>query len=69
MLVSRAVKIYDRLDILVNNSSVGLLSPFESLGDDIMNKQVSADIKSIVYCSQESTPYMRGQVILLIFHR
>jgi NAD(P)-dependent dehydrogenase (short-subunit alcohol dehydrogenase family) len=38
ILVSRAVEIYDRLDILVNNSSVGLLSPFESLSDVIIGR-------------------------------
>jgi 3-oxoacyl-[acyl-carrier protein] reductase len=65
MLVSRAVEVYGRLDILVNNAGVGLLSSFESLNDGIIDKHISADFKSVIYCSQEAVPHMReGGVIV-----
>jgi hypothetical protein len=38
--------------------------PFESLGDDIVDKQVSADFKSTVYSIPLpgiNTPYERGE--------
>ena len=60
MLVSKAVEVYGRLDILVNNAGVGLLSSFESLDDGIIDKHVSANLKSVIYCSQEAAPHMRG---------
>jgi 3-oxoacyl-[acyl-carrier protein] reductase len=49
--VSRAVEVYSGLDILVNNAGVGLLSSFESLDDSIIDERISADFKSVIYCS------------------
>ena len=66
MLVSKAVEVYGRLDILVNNAGVGLLSSFESLDDGVIDKHVSANLKSVIYCSQEAAPHMRGGVIVNI---
>ena len=68
-VVSRAVEVYGGLDILVNNAGVGLLSSFESLDDSIIDKHISADFKSVIYCSQEAARHMREGVLSLISHR
>jgi 3-oxoacyl-[acyl-carrier protein] reductase len=66
-LVNEAIRRFGRVDILVNNAGVGLYSPFESLTDSLIEKQISVNFKSIVYCSQEAIQYMRdGGVIVNI---
>jgi len=66
-LVSEALRAFGGLDILVNNAGVGLYSPFLDMGDELVDKHISTDFKSIVYCSQEAARVMsRGGVIVNI---
>jgi len=57
-LVGEALRAFGELDILVNNAGVGLYSPFLDMGDELVDKHVSTDFKSIVYCSQEAARVM-----------
>jgi 3-oxoacyl-[acyl-carrier protein] reductase len=66
-LVKKAIDEFGKLDILVNNAGVGLYKPFEQTDDALIDKQFSADVKSVIYCSQEAIPYMKeGGVIVNI---
>jgi 3-oxoacyl-[acyl-carrier protein] reductase len=67
LLAGKAVERFGRIDILVNNAGVGLYSEFENLSDPLIDKQISVDFKSVVYCSQEALPFMKnGGVIINI---
>lgn len=66
-LIGKAIESYGRLDILVNNAGVGFYSAFENAGNDLLDKQVAVNFKSVVYCSQEAIQYMKdGGVIVNI---
>jgi 3-oxoacyl-[acyl-carrier protein] reductase len=67
LLVNKAIEQFGKLDILINNAGVGLYSLFENLSDALIDKQISVDFKSVVYCSQEAVPFMKeGGVIVNI---
>jgi len=66
-LIDEAIRSFGRLDILVNNAGVGLFSPFTELTDQLIDKQISTDFKSVIYCSQEAVRVMKnGGVIVNI---
>jgi len=67
LLVKKAIEQFGKLDILINNAGVALYSLFENLSDALIDKQISADLKSVIYCSQEAIPFMKkGGVIVNI---
>lgn len=67
LLVNKAIEQFGKLDILINNAGVGLYSLFENSSDALIDKQISIDFKSVIYCSQEAIPFMKeGGVIVNI---
>ncbi len=56
---------YKAVDILVNNAGLGLFSPFLNVDDKLLEKQISVDFKSVVYCSQTFAKEIRegGEIV------
>ncbi len=64
-LVQEAVKLFGAFDVWVNNAGLGLYSRFLDADDRVIEKQLEATLKSVIYCSQEAAKAMRdGGVII-----
>ena len=64
-LVDKAFEVFGRIDILVNNAGIGLYALFKDLDEQLLEKQISADFRSVVYCSQEALRYMREDSVIV----
>ncbi|MEM3939846.1 MAG: SDR family oxidoreductase [Saccharolobus sp.] len=64
-LLKTTIDNYKVVDILVNNAGIGLFSPFMNVDDKLLEKHLSTDFKSVVYCSQVFAREMRegGSII------
>ncbi|MEL9990253.1 MAG: SDR family oxidoreductase [Thermoproteus sp.] len=64
-LVQETLRLYGRLDVLVNNAGLGLFSRFLDADDRLIDKQIEVTLKSVIYCSQEGARAMSdGGVII-----
>jgi 3-oxoacyl-[acyl-carrier protein] reductase len=52
-LTRKTVEKYARIDILVNDSDLGLFSWFINADDKLIDKQLAVSLKSVIYCTQE----------------
>ncbi|MBB5253708.1 SDR family oxidoreductase [Sulfurisphaera ohwakuensis] len=52
ILLKKTLEAYKVVDILVNNAGIGLFSPFINVDDKLIEKHVSTDLLSVIYCSQ-----------------
>ncbi|BFH73091.1 SDR family oxidoreductase [Sulfurisphaera javensis] len=51
-LLKDTLKNYKAVDILVNNAGIGLFSPFLNADDKLIEKHITTDFLSTLYCSQ-----------------
>ncbi|WP_338603292.1 SDR family oxidoreductase [Sulfolobus tengchongensis] len=58
-LLKATIDRYRVVDILINNAGLGLFSPFLNVDDKLLDKHISTDFKSVVYCSQSFAKEMR----------
>jgi len=58
-LLKATIDRYSVVDVLVNNAGLGLYSPFMNVDDKLLDKHISTDFKSVVYCSQAFAKEMR----------
>ena len=58
-LLKATLERFKVVDILVNNAGLGLYSPFLNVDDKLLDKHISTDFKSVVYCSQAFAKEMR----------
>jgi len=52
-LTRKTVEKYGGIDILVNDSDLGLFSWFINADDKLIDKQLAVSLKSVIYCTQE----------------
>lgn len=60
-LVARAVEIYGRIDVMLNNAGVMPLSPLEMLRVDEWNQTIDVNIKGVLHGIAAALPYMTAQ--------
>jgi len=60
-LVARAVEAFGRLDILVNNAGILLTGSIEETTDEIIERTLEVNLKSVLYAIRAATPVMRRQ--------
>ena len=59
--VERAVEIYGRLDVLVNNAGYQINAPFEQISPEQFRDVVETCLFGVVYTTRAALPVMRGQ--------
>jgi NAD(P)-dependent dehydrogenase (short-subunit alcohol dehydrogenase family) len=66
-MVSKVIKQFGKIDILVNNAAINIFSPAEKLSLDDWNKVLSVDLTGVFLCSQAVGKIMmeqkRGKII------
>lgn len=60
-LVRRAIEIFGRVDLLVNNSAVFIDSPLEDTTEQIWDKTIDINLKGTFLCAQAVAPEMIRQ--------
>ncbi|KAA8922472.1 SDR family oxidoreductase [Thermoplasma sp.] len=67
LLADETQKRYGRCDILVNNAGLGIGMPFLDSDDRLINKMVSTNYLSAIYCTQEFAKIMsEGSSVIMI---
>ncbi len=66
-LVNETSKNYGSCDILVNNAGLGIGMPFQDIDDRLIEKMISTNYLSVIYCTQEFMKIMpEGSSIIMI---
>jgi SDR family mycofactocin-dependent oxidoreductase len=60
-VVNRAVEQYGRVDILVANAGVCVMSPFEQMSDELWNVHIDTNLTGTFHCLRAVLPAMRAQ--------
>jgi 3-oxoacyl-[acyl-carrier protein] reductase len=60
-LVSRTIKLFGRVDLLVNNAAVFVESPLEKTTEQIWDTTIDINLKGTFLCSQAVAPFMLKQ--------
>ncbi|TXT66694.1 MAG: putative oxidoreductase [Promethearchaeota archaeon] len=58
-LISKTIKKYGRIDILVNTVGIIIPSLFENTTYDDINKQINANLIGTIHCTKEVIPFMK----------
>ena len=59
--VERAVEVFGRLDVVVNNAGYGDVAPFEQLSSEKFRAVVDTNLFGVVYMTRAAIPVMRKQ--------
>ncbi len=67
LIADETKKKYGKCDILVNNAGLGIGMPFLECDDSLIEKMVSTDYLSAIYCTQEMARIMQegGSIIMM----
>lgn len=63
-LVDETLKNYGKCDILINNAGIGIASPFLESDDRMIEKTISTNLMSTIYCTQEFAKLMNDGAIV-----
>jgi len=67
VLVEETIKKYGRCDILVNNAGLGIGMPFLESDDRLIEKMISTNYLSVIYCTQEFSKILaEGSSIIMM---
>lgn len=66
-LASRSIESYGKIHVLVNNAGLGISMPFLEADDKLIEKMISTNLMSNIYCCQEFGRIIedRGSIIML----
>ncbi len=66
-LVRKAQESFQKVHILVNNAGIGIGMPFLDMDDGLINKIISTNLMSNIYCSQEFGKIMEdnGSIVMM----
>ena len=56
--VTRCVKLYGRIDVLVNNAGVNIPGVFHEVSDAVIDKTLNVNVKGAIYGSRAAIPHM-----------
>jgi enoyl-[acyl-carrier-protein] reductase (NADH) len=65
--VAKAVEVFGRLDVVVNNAGYGDVAPFEQLSSERFRAVVDTNLFGVVYMTRAAIPVMRKQKSGYIF--
>jgi len=60
-LIEETVKIYGTVDILVNNAGLGIAKPILEIDENLWDKQINTNLKSVFFCSKYAAQVMAGK--------
>jgi 3-oxoacyl-[acyl-carrier protein] reductase len=60
-LFNKAIKEFERIDILVNNAAIQSTYKIEELSEDIWDRTIDVNLKSSFLCSKAAVPIMKKQ--------
>ncbi len=67
ILVEETMKKYGKCDILVNNAGLGIGMPFLESDDKLIEKMISTNYLSVIYCTQEFSKILpEGSSIIMM---
>ncbi len=66
-LAEKTVESFGKVHILVNNAGIGIGMPFLDMDDELINKIISTNLMSNIYCSQEFGKIMEdnGSIVMM----
>jgi NAD(P)-dependent dehydrogenase (short-subunit alcohol dehydrogenase family) len=57
-LIDETIKIFGTIDILVNNAGVGIAKPISEVDENLWDKQINTNLKSVFFCSKYAAEIM-----------
>lgn len=66
-LMQKSIDAFDKIHILVNNAGLGIAMPFLEADDKFIDKMISTNLMSNIYCSQEFGKIIQdnGSIIIM----
>lgn len=58
-LVQEAIRLYGRLDVLVNNAGIGRFSSVEKMSPEDWRATIDTNLSGLFYCCHEAIPHMK----------
>ena len=60
-LVSESVRIYNRIDVLINNAGLARIGPIDTISEEDWDICIGVDVKGVFLCTQEVVKVMKKQ--------
>ncbi|MCL4417191.1 MAG: SDR family oxidoreductase [Actinobacteria bacterium] len=60
-LVSESVRIFKRIDILINNAGLAKIGPIDTISEEDWDICIGVDVKGVFLCTQEAVKEMKKQ--------
>jgi 3-oxoacyl-[acyl-carrier protein] reductase len=60
-LVSEVIRIFNRIDILINNAGLAKIGPIDAISEEDWDICIGVDVKGVFLCTQEAVKEMKKQ--------